>query len=340
MGLSILQRKKKMKTSDIHYMNLLSPLKILLSCVAFLMFQFSYTQEKLFLQPDHLSAEEFIVLKTGKLKATIVTNRAYGDRHRAGYNGVSELYHPAQDSTPFVPEYAGLNLEHIFSNIIPEDIFEPRKHSMQLVMLGKDEVALYQKPTPQSHTESLTLFKLVAPHYIDMTFRFVVHDTDYFEQGFAGIFWASYINTPSDRKVYFKGFEKDEKKAKWIAAYSEKHGEKSTHKSVEDDHEFEFEDQYRMSLVNHFSDYRYEKPYYYGRFHNMVLAYLFEGSDLVRLSQSPTGGGEFNPAWDFQYIVPEVEAGKVYEVRVRFIYKPFVGAEDIEKEYEKWTKGN
>ena len=328
-----------MNNSYTRPMNLYQPLRILLFFGTFIIIHSSYTQEKLFLQPGNQTEEAYIVLKKGKLKVTIATNLAYGDRHRAGYNGVSELYHPAQDSTPFVPEYAGLNLEHIFSNIIPEDIFEPRKHPMKLVKLGKDEVALYQKPTPQSHTESLTLFKLVAPHYIDMTFRFVVHDTDYFEEGFAGIFWASYINTPSDRQVYFKGIENGEKEVKWIAAYSEKHGEKSTHKSVEDDHVFEFDDQYRMSLVNHFSDYRYEKPYYYGRFHNMVLAYMFDGSDLVRLSQSPTGGGEFNPAWDFQYIVPEVEVGKVYEVRVRFIYKPFVGAEDIEKEYKIWKKG-
>ena len=294
-------------------------------------------QDKLYLRPEGLTNEVVAELKKGKLRAIIAANGAYGQEHRAGYNGVAELYHPAQDSSPFVPFYAGLNLEHIFSNVHPDNIFEPRKHDMQLVVLGKNEATLYQPPTPQSKTESLTTFQLNGPHYIDMTFQFVVHDLQYFQEGFAGIFWASYINAPPDRKIYFKGKEGDSQ-VKWIASFSEKHGENSTHRSMADTKDFGFSDDYPLTLVNHFSDYAYESPWYYGRFHNMVLAYMFEGDGVVRLSQSPTGGGGTNPAWDFQYIVPEVKTGHIYTLHVRLIYKEFKGREDIEKEYGSWQK--
>jgi len=48
-----------------------------------------------------------VVLQAGDLRAVIVNNNAFGDRHRAGYSGIAALYHAAQDSSPFVPEYSG-----------------------------------------------------------------------------------------------------------------------------------------------------------------------------------------------------------------------------------------
>ncbi|MCK9639312.1 MAG: hypothetical protein M0R39_05325 [Prolixibacteraceae bacterium] len=71
----------------------------------------------------------------------------------------------------------------------------------------------------------------------------------------------------------------------------------------------------------------------------MVLAYLFKSSEIIRLAQSPTGGGGAGyPAWDFQYIVPNPKIGKVYSFEARMIYKPFAGNKDITEEYEKWKK--
>ena len=54
--------------------------------------------------------------------------------------------------------------------------------------------------------ESIASFKLVAPHYIDFTYRFVIYDMEYFPYSSAGIFWASYINAPKDKKINFKGW--------------------------------------------------------------------------------------------------------------------------------------
>lgn len=71
----------------------------------------------------------------------------------------------------------------------------------------------------------------------------------------------------------------------------------------------------------------------------MVFAQLFDAKGIIRFSQSPTGGGPANPAWDFQFIIPRPKTGKIYSFKARLIYKPFVSAEDIRSEYVKWKAG-
>ena len=123
------------------------------------------------LRPQNLAPQNTLGIEKGDLKLRIVNNMPYGPDHRAGYNGISNLNHPAQDSTPFVPFYAGFNLEHIFGGDSLIQLFEPRRHPMVLSQSGENEVLLYQTPTPLSGLERLTSFNLVAPHYIDKTLR-------------------------------------------------------------------------------------------------------------------------------------------------------------------------
>jgi len=290
------------------------------------------------LQPQDSVQSNNVKLKKGDLKVTFVDNQSFGNEHRAGYNGIAKLYHPAQDSTPFVPFYAGFNFEHIFGGDSLVQLFEPRKHSMSLYRQSDNEVLLYQAATPLSGVESLTSFKLTKPHYIDITFRCIFHNIDFFKHDYAGIFWASYINSPKEKEIHFMGFEKGETTKKWISAFSKKHGENSSHISIDDENNFFFAPNFNVTLSNHFSDYKYSLPFYYGRFHNMVLAYLFDSSEseVIRFSQSPTGGGATNPAWDFQFIIPQPEQGKEYSFRARVVYKPFITREDIYEEYQSW----
>ncbi len=66
---------------------------------------------------------------------------------------------------------------------------------------------------------------------------------------------------------------------------------------------------------------------------------MFESSEVIRFSQSPTGGGKTNPAWDFQLLIPNLREGIEYSYRARIIYKPFISAEDITLEYFSWKRG-
>jgi hypothetical protein len=292
------------------------------------------------LEPEGEEQFQNIKIEKGDLKAVFVDNSEMPPNHRAGYNGIAELYHVDQDSSIFVPLFAGFNLEHIFNGDSLEQFFEPRINPMILYKKSETEVLLYQKKTPYSSAESLTEFTVVAPYYIDITFRCIFHDKAYFRHGYAGFFWASYINKPPDRNIYFRGIDEGQPDEKWISAFSGTHGIKSTHKGINDQHDFFFASGFNIQLAKNFSNYRYTRPFYFGRFHNMALAFFFESSEIIRLTQSPTGGGQTNPAWDFQYLIPDPKTGKEYSFQARMVYKPFVDNEDITQEFEIWTKNN
>lgn len=289
------------------------------------------------LKPEGFESEHILTIENGDIKAVFVDNSEFNPHHKAGYNGIAYLHHALEDSVLFVPEYAGFNLEHIFGGDSLYQLFEPRLHPMTLFRKTNDEVLLYQEATPISGVESLTTFKVVKPHYIDINFQCIIHDDSFFQHEYAGFFWASYIQNPPDKKIYFKSTSSgDTTGSRWIDAWSSEHGVESTHRSTKDDHDFFFASNFNARLASHFSGHRFEEPYYFGRFGNMVLAYLFDAEEIIRFSQSPTGGGEFNPAWDFQYIIPSPKVGKKYSFNARMIYKPFISNDDITNEFKKW----
>jgi len=281
-------------------------------------------------------------ITVGDLLAVFVDNSEYGEQHHGGYNGISELRHSAQDSSLFVPSFAGFNLEHIFSGDSLSFLYEPRDFPMELKKISKNSVELHQAETSLSHVESWTTFKLIAPHYIDINFRCIIKSDDFFRHGYAGFFWASYINAPHDKKIYFLGKEKETSEQKWIGARSSKHGVASTHTGINDNFNLFTVPGFNVSLANHYSNHVFTKSFYYGRFENMVFVYLFSKpkDGIIRFTQSPTGAGPQNPAWDFQFIISDFIVGKEYSFKVRLVYKEWVDAENILKEYEDWINKN
>ncbi|MDH3245474.1 MAG: hypothetical protein OEM26_12720 [Saprospiraceae bacterium] len=290
------------------------------------------------LLPGNMEAIDIVTLSDGSLTATFVDNKALGTQHKAGYNGIASLTHSELDLSVFVRDYAGFNLEHIFGGDSLIELFEPRKLPMQLFQPGEHEAWLYQARTRLSNVESLTKFRLTEPHFIDVDFQCIIHSDEFFRHGYAGMFWASYIDRPLDKGIYFIGYEGSGNDPQWIQAYSPKHGEVSTHRAVLEKDSFYFAPNFNATLASHFSKFHFEKPFYYGRFHDMVLVYFFDTDQVIRFSQSPTGGGPDNPAWDFQFLIPNFAINQVYSFRARIIYKPFISAEEIVSEYEKWMK--
>jgi hypothetical protein len=276
-----------------------------------------------------------ITISAGDLTVTFADNSAFGDHHRAGYNGIAELRHKEQPENVFVPLYAGFNLEHIFGGDRLEQLFEPRNHPMTLKQVSDWTVVLHQSPTPLSSVETTITFTVTPPHYIDIRVEHIAHKKDFFKHGYLGTFWASYINAPDDKRVYFLGTEPGNEKPHWISAFSEKHGFKSTHLPVGEKQDLFFAEDFNARLASHFSDYHFSQPFFYGRFRNMVLMFMFDRSEGIRFSQSPTGGGEKNPAWDFQFIVRNFEVGKPCSFRARLAYKRLFDREDVVGEFEK-----
>lgn len=136
--------------------------------------------------------------------------------------------------------------------------------------------------------------------------------------------------------MYFRGRGPGEKSPRLISAFSEEHGVKSTHVGVGDPGDVFFAPDFNATLASHFSDYRFAEPLFWGRFRNMVLIYMFDDAERIRFSQSPTGGGGKNPAWDFQFIIRDFKVNRPYGFRARLVYKPFTGVSETTAEYRRW----
>lgn len=281
----------------------------------------------------------------GELTVRIGNNEPE-DIHKRRYNGVFSLISKHEPVSPFVPLYAGLNLEHVFDGhqSDPDILFEPRIAPMEFRPVCENECQLYQPPTPFWGLESWTDFTILDPYYIDVTFYCKAHRNTY-QHGFIGLFWASYINAPDNKAIYFRGTVPDSKSVFWHTLATQVHGRESTVVHRDDVPELPItEDNRGHWLFNHYSPLRYADPFFFGRFNDMVLIYMFDRKEGIRITHSPSGGGTYlfddynNPAWDFQYIIPGYELNKIYSLKYRFVYKKYVSREDVIQEYQQWRE--
>jgi hypothetical protein len=279
-------------------------------------------------------------LTAGDLRAVVGDNAEDGDQH-AGYNGLWRLTHAAQPRSPFLPGYAGMNLELILDGRKPEVIFEPRQASMSLRRLGDDAAQLHQPPTTVHKLESWTTFRLVPPHYVDFTFRCVAR-AETFCYDYIALFWASYIDGPLDKSVYLLGSVGDHVCC-WQQLCTPAHGVLSTvcrHGHAERLRlAYDFEDRLLVAQV---SPITYHEPFFYGNWLNMTLLWMFDADHRLRMAHSPSGGGynpamhARNPAWDYQFIIPDYRINEEYEFGARLVYRPTMTRDQILDEYHNY----
>ena len=281
---------------------------------------------------------------TRDLTAKVGDNSAEGS-HRVGYNGVWSLKHRTETRNLFVPTVCGLNLEHIIDGFTDDNalevFFEPRHAPMELTKIADNAAELHQPPTPTFHLESWTRFTFVEPHYIDFHFRCIPRQ-HVFKQGWIGLFWASYINAPEDKSIYFVG-DGPQGKGNWAQYCTQFHNDQSTVRHAADSVDLNFRPENRPSLFRNYSQLRYEQPFYYGNFDNHIWMIMFDRTDGIRFSHSPSGGGinaerkSSNPAWDFQFIIPRYEVNKEYGFRARALLRERCSRQELLDEYRKWN---
>ncbi len=287
----------------------------------------------------------FAEVQWGELTAVVGDNGAHGE-HRAGYNGLWRLQHRGMSRSLFVPTYAGLNHEHIFDGVqnhTHQVFFEPRVAPMRLSRVGEREFLLHQPPTPTFHLESWTTFRFVPPAYVDMSYRCTPRQHA-FRNGYIGLFWASYINAPEDKSLYFWGSYGPEGGPQWVQLCTQAHNDESTVRHANDRLELRFAPDYRDALFKHYSRLRFHEPFFYGRFEDFVIVFMFDRTQGIRFTHSPTGGGynrsfqTSNPAWDFQYIVPNYDVNRTYGFRMRLAVLPACTRDRIREEFTRWRK--
>ncbi|MHC4398574.1 MAG: hypothetical protein ACYTG0_02730 [Planctomycetota bacterium] len=284
----------------------------------------------------HVPEKPYVVLRRAEVTAVVVDNRAVDDDvlpgHRAGYSGIASLEHAKRPENLFVPSYAGLNFEHIHDGTVQDRkvLFEPRNWPMELRVIDRHTAELYQAPTPHYGLESCLRHRLLDDGTIEMTLECIPRRRS-FAHGYVGLFWASYIHGPESLDVHFKGHKADEPpEARWIRGVTPSHGVLATHLATGDDRTFDRDPEFPLTLAFNRSRYRYAEPWYYGTSHGMALVLTFRPRDGIRMSQSPSGGGQGNPAWDFQYLIPDYEVGRRYQMVMRAMYLPYESPEQIE----------
>lgn len=287
--------------------------------------------------------KHYVVLKRGDVTAVIVDNAAVDDDvlpgHRAGYNGVASLTHEKRRENLFVPIVAGLNFEHIHDGTaagVLREKFEPRAAKMELRIIDGHTIELYQPPTHNWKLESCGRYRLLPDGVIEYTFECIPR-AGLFKKGWVGLFWASYIHQPADRAIHFVGRPADSPDAKprWIRAVTPRHGVDATHPPAGALPKLDIDPDFPLTLVNHPSKYVYTEPWYYGVSHGMAYVLMFREQDRIWLAQSPTGGGRTNPAWDFQWFIPDYRVGRAYGFVMRAAYLPFESRDQIEKATRK-----
>jgi len=290
------------------------------------------------LEADHYRVPEkpYVVLRRGDVEAVIVNNEAVDDDvlpgHRAGYSGVASLKHARRRENVFVPKYAGLNFEHIHDGTTRgrDILFEPRRAPMELRVIDEHTVQLYQTPTPTWKLESWLQYTLLEDGVIEMTLECRPHQRT-FKNEYIGLFFASYIHQPESLDIHFLGNGTGGAGPRWVRGITPAHGKLSTHRAVGDQRQFPHDGDFPLTLVFNFSNHRYGEPWYYGVSHGLALVLMFREQDQVRLTQSPSGAGPGDPAWDFQWFIPDYRVGKRYRFVMRAMYLPFESPEQIVK---------
>jgi hypothetical protein len=280
--------------------------------------------------------EHWVKLQRGDVTAIVVDNAAVDiaelPGHRAGYNGVASLTHARRPQNLFVGTYAGLNFEHIHDGTltVAEEKFAPRVAPMQLRKIDEHTVELHQPPVEPWMLESCGRYRLLPDGVIEYTFECIPR-AETFQQGYIGLFWASYIDRPQDRAIHFYGRRADVASGEeLLRVESPMHGTNATHPLAGALAKLNLDPNFPLTLVTGRSPLVHTQPWYYGVSHGMVFVQMFRSQDRIWFAQSPTGGGATNPAWDFQWFVPDYQVGRAYGFVMRAAYLPWEDHKQVE----------
>lgn len=255
---------------------------------------------------------------------------------RAGANGLRALHvREGNGWSPSAVVFAGLNLEHYFdrrnwvkgaAEWTDALVYEPRHYPMDLAREG-EALVLRQAATPFWGVESVTAFRLEEPDTVafrcDLTPR---------RRGFEGpelaAFWATYVAAPED-----PGFHYWSERGTVARHWHPDMGDRSTLCGPDEPTPANVPGS--RWLFHNFAPERFALPLLWGRWRGRLLGLMLHSRHRLRLALGPTGGGEGNPAWDFQLIVPGYQVGHTYRVEAALVLGHLTPGE-LRRRAEAW----
>lgn len=246
---------------------------------------------------------------------------------------------------------AGMNFEHVISGReSPHNAFSPRHGPFEMrVLPERDGVQLVRRAADDPWSVDATLtYRLVAPHYVDVGFRCTPRDARRFRpHGYAIFFFCHYMNDVADPALHFRGVASESGTETWIAADAPPgpvHWNGGGTYLARPSRPLEFDAGLKFNLNTWSYDYpRFTLPFYYGRAaHDMAFILMFDRDwtprDEIRFSLFKFKLERFpRPAWDFQYVIRDIEQDREYGFRARLVWKRFVSEEDCLAEYHRWA---
>lgn len=247
---------------------------------------------------------------------------------------------------------AGLNFEHVISgHSNPANSFTPRRGRYSLHADSDQRVAMLVRKAADGPwgLSSRLKYTVEEPHDVDFEFHCEALDSSLFGQrGYAVLFFANYMNDVLDPAIHFRGVERKGGEERWIRAAAPSghrdYNQGGTYRSVDSaDLEYDQDHNFKLNLWSY--DYpRFTLPFYYGRAANgMVFMLMFDKvwteTDEIRFSLFKFKLPKHpRPAWDFQYVIHRVEAGREYSFKGRLVWKKFVSEQDCWGEYKRWQR--
>jgi hypothetical protein len=203
-------------------------------------------------------------------------------------------------------------------------------------------VELIQERTPHWPIRSRLVYE-ASGDAVDLTYFGTPLEDLWKRHGYIGVFFASYIQAPECMAIQFIGRSRPgrgDATPRWIQHLPKSHGEAANHRPAGSTWDPSFDDGFKIPLASGHSDLEYVYPFYFGRSGENVFVLMFDkphdGGEL-RFAQSPSGGGNGNPAWDFIYYRRDYAVGREFQFRVRAVYRKFTSVEDIVQTYERWA---
>ena len=245
---------------------------------------------------------------------------------------------------------AGLNFEHIISgHANPNNKFTPRSGPYTLHRLPDGPSVVLRRRAQDSpwKVDSTFRYAVKEPHFVDFEFRCTPRDASLFgPRRYAIFFFANYMNDVEDPALHFIGRQSEDAEASWLRAdappgHPDFDGGGNYRALAAEDLQYDDDVKFRLNTWSY--DWpRIAQPFFYGRAgRGMTLVLMFDrlhtARDQIRFSlykfKLPKNP---RPAWDFQYVINQVEADVEYGFRGRLIWKKFVSAQDCLREYEEW----